>query len=103
MIKAAIFNNGFVITGHADYAARGEDIVCAGVSALAQATCYTLNRINNVSFDMREGDMSVHITNPNDISSAVLEVLENGIHLISKEFPDYISLKVERDVNYGAN
>lgn len=103
MIKAAIFNNGFVITGHADYAARGEDIVCAGVSALAQATCFSLDRIKNVSFDMRDGDMSVHIINPDIISNAMLEVLENGIHLISKEFPGYISLKIERDVNYGAN
>lgn len=103
MIKAAIFNDGYVITGHAGYAESGQDIVCAGVSALAQATCFTLNRTNNAIFDMRDGDMSVHITNPDDVSSAILEVLENGIHLISREYPDHVSLKVERKINHGKN
>ena len=96
MIKAAIFKDGFVITGHAGYAESGQDIVCAGVSALAQATRFTLNRFNNIVSDAREGNMSVHITNPNEDSHIIMEVLENGLYNISKEFPNHLSLKIER-------
>ena len=48
MITAKLFQNeaarywGFQISGHADYAEVGEDIICAAVSALA------LNTINSI-------------------------------------------------------
>lgn len=43
MITATIRDNGFRIEGHANYAPSGQDIVCAGVSALTGAIMATLN------------------------------------------------------------
>lgn len=38
MINITIYDNGFEIEGHAGYAPKGSDIICAAVSALSQ-TC----------------------------------------------------------------
>ena len=38
MINITIYDNGFEIEGHAGYAQKGSDIICAAVSALSQ-TC----------------------------------------------------------------
>jgi uncharacterized protein YsxB (DUF464 family) len=35
---------GFAVRGHTEFAARGQDIVCAGISALAQTAVLGLNR-----------------------------------------------------------
>jgi len=37
MITVTITNNSLKIEGHADYAEYGNDIVCAGVSAILQS------------------------------------------------------------------
>lgn len=36
MILIQMYDNGFIIDGHAGYAEPGKDIVCAAVSAISQ-------------------------------------------------------------------
>ena len=36
MIEVSVRKNGISISGHAAYAPQGQDIICAGVSALTQ-------------------------------------------------------------------
>ncbi len=36
---------GFYLSGHADYGPKGQDIVCAGVSALAQGALLGLEEV----------------------------------------------------------
>ena len=43
MITATIRDNGFRVEGHANMAPSGQDVVCAGVSALVGAIIATLN------------------------------------------------------------
>lgn len=56
MIRITIFRNqrqefmGFEFMGHAGYANEGEDIVCAGVSALAINTVNTLGTFTSQKF-----------------------------------------------------
>ncbi len=53
MITATIFQDpsgnpeGFRISGHADYAQEGSDIVCAAVSALAMTTANAVEKLTD--------------------------------------------------------
>lgn len=59
---------GFVVSGHAEYAEPGEDIVCAAVSALVFTTINSLDSLLasdiNLSVDEETGLISVIFRNP---------------------------------------
>ena len=66
------------INGHADYAKKGSDIVCAGVSALTIALVHTLDALQE------EGK----VENTMDIDAGVAE-----IECLSKIFTDIIEVE----------
>ena len=59
MIIVQIFRNDdesidrFSIKGHANYAKRGEDIVCAGVSAVTVGTVNSIEALTGVEMDAK--------------------------------------------------
>ena len=77
MIEAVYDNDALTLTlsGHADYAPRGQDIVCAGVSTLV----YTL--INSCRCEIN-GE-TVRVKDDRRVFDAVL----CGLGMISKKFP----------------
>ena len=82
MIKA-VYNtdeHSITLTGHADYAPKGSDIVCAGVSTLV----YTL--INSCSCDIY--DETVMVRDNYGVYDAVI----CGLDMISKKFPKNLQL-----------
>ncbi len=52
---------GYTVEGHADFGPSGKDIVCAGVSAVAQAALMVLQESlgDRVQSELREGSLSV--------------------------------------------
>lgn len=111
MIKAVITHNvnhrhySLDITGHADYAERGKDIVCAGVSALAMAAYYTAYSFAEaghceISRCTVGDDAEFHLT----INAAVgigetlvmtiVSTIMHGIESIAKQYPEHVSLKI---------
>ncbi len=68
------------VSGHSGYAARGEDIVCAGVSTLV----YTL--INSCDCDVYKESIRVHG------SDAVYKAVICGLDMISKKYPKNLQL-----------
>ncbi|MFS0872734.1 ribosomal-processing cysteine protease Prp [Paenibacillus xylanilyticus] len=69
MIIVQIFRNDdesidrFSIKGHANYAKRGEDIVCAGVSAVTVGTVNSIETLTGVEMDakMKNGFLSASL------------------------------------------
>ncbi|MGF9700854.1 MULTISPECIES: ribosomal-processing cysteine protease Prp [Paenibacillus] len=69
MIIVQIFRNDdesidrFSIEGHANYAKRGEDIVCAGVSAVTVGTVNSIETLTGVEMDakMKNGFLSASL------------------------------------------
>ena len=53
---------GFEISGHSGYAARGKDIVCAGVSTCAYMVANTVTEIFHVPADVEERDGFMSLT-----------------------------------------
>lgn len=54
---------GFEISGHAQYAKHGEDIVCAGVSAVTVGTVNSIEELTGVVMDseMKHGFLDAHL------------------------------------------
>lgn len=47
MILIQMYDNGFIIEGHAGYAEPGKDIVCAAVSALSQTCVMSIENLTD--------------------------------------------------------
>lgn len=102
MVKVEFYRSRFGfeamdLTGHAEYN-PGNDVVCAGISALAFALAGELKRrkASFKRFDIREG---VHVeTEPfiHDVPqagiNAVYETCLTGLRQIEKKFPDHIQI-----------
>ncbi len=87
-----------IVSGHANYKAKGEDIVCAAVST---ATILTANAIEHlkldqfIDLDVREGYFKICLKDTNDIVIGLLKNLEYTLHELEKQYPKYIKNQKE--------
>ena len=103
MIKAEIFSQdgkitGFSISGHAEFAERGKDIYCAGVSTVAQAAYMCIaNHLNReIVGDQSDGKLSLRLkTPPDELTEAVFQTMLIGVREIEKLAPKYVKLIVK--------
>lgn len=94
---------GFRLTGHAGFAPAGEDIVCAGVSALVQAIICSLQRFLSQQPEIKReenGENLLEVVLPDLTLEAdrirakvLLETLEIGLTGIFQGYPDYIKIR----------
>lgn len=89
--------HSLTVFGHAGYAAKGSDIVCAGVSALVQALIGWLeNNAHNVEYisvDEDGGEVLICCTHSEDIA-AVFFMTAIGLEMISKEYPNHVHIDI---------
>lgn len=100
-------NEGFIqefsITGHAGYAKRGKDIVCAGVSAIAYTTLAALKEIAGIcNYTEKRGSIECSI--PKDISQdakfkgkIILDAMAIGFKQIEREYKDFVMV-IDKEV-----
>ena len=82
---------GFAITGHAEYADPGEDILCAAVSALAINTANSIEELTEDRFVIRndEGLLQVKIVGKvSDAGNTLLRSLRLGLCKIYEDYGD---------------
>ncbi|MFB5267302.1 ribosomal-processing cysteine protease Prp [Paenibacillus enshidis] len=91
---------GFSVKGHANYAKRGEDIVCAGVSAVTVGTVNSIEALAGVVLDakMRNGFLSADIPDLPDegVRSKVqllMESMELMLEGIAESYGEYIQIQ----------
>ena len=106
MITVAIYRNAagdidrFSVRGHANAGVRGEDIVCAGVSALTQAAVMGLERHlgRQIRFSQtKECQLDVALAaEPDDLTGAVLAAMLLGLQEISRGYPQNVRIVEHR-------
>lgn len=85
------------VNGHARYAKRGEDIVCAGVSAIVYSLVAWLE--NNVesekftSIDEQNGKVVISCEGDDNVA-AVFYMAAIGIETISNTYPDHVDINI---------
>lgn len=107
MIKIAIHRDEmmaqFIISGHAGYAERGQDIVCAGVSTvtgilegLAEAWRDAMPTMRNLVAvdDDDSGPSHVMIdTNGNAAVDAAIDCIIDAYRQLAEQYPDNVTIK----------
>lgn len=82
--------------GHAGYAEKGKDIVCAGVSALMQTLAYSAAEDENTSASCREiggsNEMRILADNTPDML-AKFELVADGLILLANAYPKNVSFQ----------
>lgn len=91
MIKAVYdpAANALTISGHAGYAPQGQDIVCAGVSALIYALLGALSGSEGLCFRDEGGVMRIRAPKA---KYAELSMAVCGLEQLARAYPGYVDL-----------
>ncbi len=89
----------FYAEGHADYAERGKDIVCAAVSALTLTLYNSLLELSDVPIMEKQyvcqESPNLFIPYPSDKTDLLIKQYRIGIEGVQEAFPDYVTLHLE--------
>lgn len=99
MIRAEFYESngklkGFSISGHAGFADRGYDIVCAAVSSAVELTANLITDGFNIPAGVSaKGDTIIcSVEVPDENSERLIRMLSLHLGLISEEFPKTIKI-----------
>lgn len=86
---------GFNVSGHAQAAPHGQDIVCAGVSALVQSSIMGIERHLKREINLvQDGDgLKLELVcQPDSLTGAILETMLLGLTEIAKLYPKSVRI-----------
>lgn len=100
MIEATFVVQGDAITkvsvsGHANYAAHGEDIVCAAVTSAVQLTANGITQVLDVpaQITVLENEIIIALpTKPSTQAVNFLKALQVHLSLLASDYPEYIAI-----------
>ena len=94
MIKIKYSAGNITITGHANYAEPGKDIVCAGVSTLVQTLIQSVEELttDKIQYNMQPGTVDIKFWSLSDLTKVLIDSFFIGIELIISEYPDCVEL-----------
>ena len=93
MITITQNSNGFDIHGHAGYAPKGQDIVCAGVTTLFQTLIESMEKLtrDRIQTNIQPGNVSVSYGNLSEAGKLLVDSFFIGVSQISGEFPECVN------------
>lgn len=96
MITISPVNNeyrlGFIVEGHAGYAERGQDIVCASVSVLAQAVGNYLESRGCAEVERESGYISVSVIRNTKLNEHMINMFLETVELIESEYNEHVHI-----------
>ena len=100
MIVISMTDNIVKIRGHAGYAPRGQDIVCAGLTALTQTLVESIEGLtgNEIKYDMSPGRVDIEIKDPDEDAQLLMDSFFVGAEMIADEFPEYVRVEIRNDL-----
>jgi hypothetical protein len=95
---------GVEAVGHADYAKRGQDIVCAAVSSLVQGALVGIVKVLNAPTEVKQSDgyLRFFIKDQSNIKlnhevTIILETMHCAITEIAQDYPSHVKLENKYD------
>ena len=81
------------ISGHANFADYGKDIVCAAVSTLVTTTINNILTLNNEAIEYKDSGEYILITNKdNEIADKLLNNMLNMLSELAEDYPNNIKI-----------
>ena len=83
-----------VIKGHANYAQKGQDIVCAAISAITNSTVNFLqiHYKNDCQISYLPAEISIYLKNDNSESQLCLRLMLYQLENIANSYPGYLKI-----------
>ena len=94
MIAVSVRKDGITVSGHANYAEAGKDIVCAGVTALVQGLIRSMESLtrDQIQYDITPGRADIYYGNLSEEGMLLVDSFFIGICQIANEFPDHVRI-----------
>lgn len=94
MISVSVRKDGITVSGHANYAEAGKDIVCAGVTALVQGLIRSMESLtrDQIQYDITPGRADIYYGNLSEAGSLLVDSFFIGVCQIANEFPDHVRI-----------
>lgn len=94
MIEACVRRDGITVAGHACYAPAGQDIVCAGVTALTQTLIKSIEDLteDKIQYSISPGRVDINYGNLSERSRTLVDSFFIGICKVADEYPDYVRI-----------
>lgn len=94
MIEVSVRENKISVSGHANYATEGQDIVCAGATALVQTLIKSIEDLteDEIEYDISPGRADIKYGNLSEKSKALIDSFFVGICMIADKFPENIRI-----------
>ncbi len=90
---------GFIVSGHANYAIPGRDIVCSAISTVTINTINSICELSDMEMEVTEApDGSIQycaISKPDIITHILLKSAEIGYKSLAEQYPENVAF-VER-------
>ena len=95
MIAVSVRKDGIEISGHANYAEAGKDIVCAGVTALTQTLIRAIEELtrDEIKYEISPGRADIHCGDLSEEGKLLVDSFFIGVCQISNEFPEYVRIE----------
>lgn len=95
MIAVSVRKDGIQISGHANYAETGKDIVCAGVTALTQTLIGSIEDLtrDEIEYEISPGRADIHYGDLSEAGTLLVDSFFIGVCQIADEFPDYVRIE----------
>lgn len=90
MIRVVFTDRRMTVQGHAGYGVKGQDVVCAAVSALVYALVATLEEADNIRETVIRSGYATVAAKEND---RAFDVVRGGLVQIAARYPDCVSLE----------
>ncbi len=85
------------VTGHAEFAEPGSDIVCAAVSMIMYTIADKLDQMEKfmtIEIDEEEGGyMQIEVIKRDDQTDLLFDTLIHGLKMIEEQYAQYIDIK----------
>lgn len=94
MIAVSVRKDEIKVSGHANYAEEGKDVVCAGVTALTQTLVKSIEDLaeDKIEYDIVPGRVDIKYGNLSEKSKTLVDSFFIGICMIVDEFPDHVKI-----------
>lgn len=94
LIEVTVRKDEIKISGHANHAVSGSDIVCAGVTALAQTLIKSIKDLTDdkIEYEISPGRVDIKYGDLSEKSKTLVDSFFIGICMIAEEFPEYVRI-----------
>ena len=94
MIEVKVRKNEIIVSGHANYAEYGYDIICAGATALAQTLIKSIQDLteDEIEYDIKPGLVDIKYRDLSEKSRTLVDSFFVGMNLLADEFQENIRI-----------